>query len=179
MIDGTAKDYRLLANLERARNNQLPKRIVKALPSLETGLTGYKISRLQQALQAAARAKHDGADIEWIVAALLHDISDDLAPDNHGQFAASIIKPYVSRPVTWTVNMHGLFQQTYYARHLGQDPCSSDRYHNHPYFEHRVNFCAEWDQPSFDPHYKTPPLEHFIPVVETILTRQAFDHRIL
>ena len=91
MIDGTAKDYRLLANLERARNNQLTKRIVKALLSLETGLTGYKISRLQQALQAAARAKHDGADIEWIVAALLHDISDDLAPDNHGQFAASII----------------------------------------------------------------------------------------
>jgi predicted HD phosphohydrolase len=109
MIDDTAKDYRLLVNLERAHNNQLPKRIVKALLSLETGLTGYKISRLQQALQAAARAKHDGADIEWIVAALLHDISDDLAPDNHGQFAASIIKPYVNRPVIWTVNMHGLF----------------------------------------------------------------------
>jgi predicted HD phosphohydrolase len=52
--------------------------------------------------------------------------------------------------------MHGLFQQTYYARHLGQDSCSSDRYHNHPYFKHRVNFCAEWDQPTFDPHYKTP-----------------------
>ena len=50
MIDGTAKDYRLLANLERARNNQLPKRIVKALLSLETGLTGYKISRLRHAL---------------------------------------------------------------------------------------------------------------------------------
>ena len=82
MIDGTAKDCRLLANLERAHNNQLPKRIVKALLSLETGLTGYKISRLQHALQTAARAKHDGADIEWIVAALLHDISDDLAPDN-------------------------------------------------------------------------------------------------
>jgi predicted HD phosphohydrolase len=91
----------------------------------------------------------------------LHDISDDLAPDNHGQFAASIIKPYVSRPVIWTVNMHGLFQQAYCARHLGQDSCDSDRYHDHPYFEHRVNFCAEWDQPTFDPHYKTPSLEHF------------------
>jgi len=44
---------------------------------------------------------------------------------NHGQFAASIIKPYVSRPVTWTVNMHGLFQQTYYAILLDKTPAAA------------------------------------------------------
>jgi hypothetical protein len=40
MIDGTAKDYRLLVDSERSQNNQLPERIVTALMSLETGLTG-------------------------------------------------------------------------------------------------------------------------------------------
>ena len=43
-------------------------------------LSGYKITRLQHGLQSATRAENDGVDIDWIVAALLHDIGDGLAP---------------------------------------------------------------------------------------------------
>ena len=32
-----------------------------------------------------------------IVGALLHDIGDELAPLNHSEYAAAIIKPYVSQ----------------------------------------------------------------------------------
>jgi hypothetical protein len=64
----------------------------------------------------------DGADTEMVVAALLHDIGDDLSPENHSQVAAAIIRPYVRAEVTWVVNMHGIFQMKYYGHHIDLDP---------------------------------------------------------
>ena len=58
---------------------------------LDDSMGGYQITRLEHSLQTAARAQADGADIEMIVAALIHDLGDELAPDNHSQYAASII----------------------------------------------------------------------------------------
>ena len=57
-----------------------------------------------------------------LTAALVHDIGDVLAPVNHSQLAASIVRPYVRPEVTWVVQMHGLFQQHYYGAHTGVDP---------------------------------------------------------
>ena len=48
--------------------------------NLRTVSRGYKISRLEHALQSASRAWRDGAGEEMTVAALLHDIGDVLAP---------------------------------------------------------------------------------------------------
>ena len=56
-----------------------------------------------------------------VVAALLHDIGDELAPMNHSEYAAAILKPYVTEKTHWIVKMHGLFQTYYYAHHLGGD----------------------------------------------------------
>lgn len=66
------------------------------------------MTRLGHSLQAASRAEDDGADLDWIVAALVHDIGDGLAPENHSQLAAAIVRPYVGEEVTWVVQMHGL-----------------------------------------------------------------------
>jgi len=33
--------------------------------------------------------------VDWIVGALLHDIDDWLAPQNHGRFFAEVIHPFV------------------------------------------------------------------------------------
>ena len=52
-------------------------------------------------------------------AALIHDMGDELAPFNHAEVAAPIIRPYVRPEVTWIVEQHGLFQSYYYAHHLG------------------------------------------------------------
>ena len=49
---------------------------------------GYKITRLEHSLQAATRAFNDKADEEMVVATLLHDIGDELAPLNHSEYAA-------------------------------------------------------------------------------------------
>ena len=135
MIDGTQADYQLLQGLEAEHVAGLPARILKALEGLAHSLDGYKIDRLQHSLQTASRAEADGMDIEWIVAALIHDLGDDLAPMNHSQVAAAIIRPYVRAEVTWVVEMHGLFQRVYFAHHLGEDPNGRDLYRDHPFYE--------------------------------------------
>ena len=105
MADGTREEYQYLHGLEREYISELPGRLVSALRLLDSGLGGYKISRYQHSLQTATRAMRDGADTEMVVAALLHDIGDDLSPENHSQVAAAIIRPYVRAEVTWVVNM--------------------------------------------------------------------------
>ena len=174
MIDGTRDDYQLLHRLERTYIDALPDRLIDGLRRLGDGLAGYRVSRLEHSLQSATRARRDGADIDWIVAALLHDIGDELAPENHSQVAAAIIRPYVSEEVTWVVTMHGLFQMAYYGQHLDLDPNGRDGYRDHPWYESCVRFCERWDQASFDPEYDSDPLESFEPLLREVFARPAF-----
>ena len=176
MIDGTSADYEMLAELEQDHVSTLPARILKSLEGLADGLVGYKIDRLQHSLQSATRAEADGASLDWIVAALVHDIGDELAPMNHSEFAASLLRPYVSEEITWVIEKHGLFQSYYYAHHLGMDRNGRDRYRNHPYYDACVRFCERWDQSSFDPDYPTKPLDYFAPMVQEVFSRPvSFD----
>lgn len=171
MRDGTFEEYQFLKTLEHAYIAALPDRILGALRELDDGLGGYRVTRLEHSLQSATRAEADGADVDWIVAALVHDIGDTLAPDNHSQMAAAIIRPYVREEVTWVVNMHGLFQQHYYGHHIGLDPDARDAYRDHPWFASCERFCERWDQAAFDPDYPTAPLGHFEPMVREVFTR--------
>ena len=100
MDEGTAEDYALLDKLEHQFVECLPDRAMAALQGLQNSLAGYQLDRLQHSLQSATRAEADGADIELIVGALIHDLKDDLAPLNHSQLAAAIIRPYVREEVT-------------------------------------------------------------------------------
>src|SRR4051795_11135009 len=95
MQDGTAQDYALLHDREREYLAALPDRVLAALGQLDDGIAGYQVTRLEHSLQAATRAQHDGADADWVVAALVHDIGDALAPENHSQLAAAMLRPYV------------------------------------------------------------------------------------
>ncbi|QFU00502.1 HD domain protein [Halomonas sp. THAF5a] len=174
MKDGTKADYELLGELEERFVEALPERILEALKALENTLSGYRVSRLEHVLQSATRAEDDGEDEEMIVAALIHDLGDDLAPHNHSQYAASIIRPYVRAEVTWIIEHHGLFQNYYYIHHFGGDPLERDRYEGHPWYQRCVDFCERWDQASFDPDYPTRSLEHFAPMVRRIFSRPAF-----
>ena len=121
MDEGNATDYRLLNRLEDDFVRDLPNRILTALQNLERSLAGYQVSRLEHSLQSATRAERDGGDIEMIVAALIHDLGDDLAPINHSQLAAAIIRPYVRSEVSWIIEHHGVFQMYYYGDAMGVD----------------------------------------------------------
>jgi predicted HD phosphohydrolase len=179
MADGTRADYALLHGLEQQYVSHTPDRIMAALRRLDDGLAGYRVSRLEHSVQCATRAELDGADVEMVVAALVHDIGDELAPENHSQLAAAIVRPYVRAEVTWVVAMHGLFQQYYYGHHTGIDRNARDAFREHPWYESCVTFCERWDQEAFDPDYPSHPLEHFEPMLREVFTRPPFDPTIL
>ena len=179
MDEGTPADYALLNKLEDEFVGALPERILAALRELEQSLAGYQISRLEHSLQSATRAERDGADIEMIVGALIHDLGDDLAPLNHSQLAASIIRPYVRGEVAWVIEHHGVFQMYYYGDAMGVDKNAREIYRSHKWFDSCENFCERWDQMSFDPDYTSYPLTHFEPMVREIFSRPPFDPRIV
>lgn len=172
MKDGTAAEFQLLKDLDEEFGKTLPNRIVAMLKLLADDDAGYQVSRLEHVLQTATRAYRDGASDEWIVAALLHDVGDVIAPDNHSVVASEILKPFVSEEVFWVVRHHGLFQGVYYWHHIGRDQHAREAYREHPYFGSAENFCERWDQNSFDPAYDTLPLEFFVPYVERIFQAQ-------
>ena len=173
MKDGTRADYEFLEQLENERISGLPDRIMKTLAGLSEGLAGYKIDRLQHSLQTATRAEDEGASIDWIVAALVHDIGDELALLSHSEFAAALLKSFVSEEIVWVIEKHGLFQAYYYAHHVGGDRHARDKHKDHPFYDQCVHFCEAWDQASFDPNYPTRSLDYFEPMVREVFSRRA------
>ncbi len=180
MKDGTAEDYALLERLEKPFLAGTADRLLAELAAQDAEtLPGYRISRLTHGLQAATRARRDGADLDWVVAALLHDIGDRLAPQNHDRMAAEILRPYVREEVAWVVEHHGVFQMAYYAHHHGGDPEARQRFAGHPCFRSCAEFCERWDQASFDPDYPTEPLEAFAEDVRAVFARPAYAPEVL
>ena len=175
MDEGTPADYALLNRLEDEFVATLPERVLAALTGLEQSLVGYQISRLEHSLQSATRAERDGADIEMIVGTLIHDLSDNLAPLNHSQLAAPIIRLYLRSEVTWIIEHHGIFQLYYYRDATGVDKNAHEIYRGHKWFDSCEKFCEHWDQMSFDPDYSSYTLAHFTPMVREIFSRPPFD----
>ena len=174
MKNGTKEDYLFLDKHERKFAGETADRILKFMSGLNETLEGYQISRLEHSLQSATKAFKSGESEELVVAALLHDIGDELAPMNHSEYAAAILKPYVSEKTHWIVKMHGLFQTYYYAHHLGGDRHKREEYKDHKYYQATIDFCENYDQWCFDPKYKSLPLEHFAPLVKRIFSRKPY-----
>ena len=174
MKNGSKEDYLLLDKYEQEYIDRTADRILRFMGGLNSTLDGYKITRLQHSLQTATRALNDKASEEMIVAALLHDIGDELAPLNHAEYAATILKPYVSKKTHWIVEKHGEFQMYYYAHHLGKNRNLRDKYKDHEYYKDTLNFCEKWDQTSFDPNYKSLTLKDFEPMVRKIFSRKPY-----
>ena len=174
MKDGTEDEYLFLDKLEKKYISGTGERIIKYLMQYEETMEGYQVSRLEHSLQAASRALRDKASDEMIVATLLHDIGDDLAPANHAEYAAAILRPYVSEKTYWIVSKHAEFQMYYYAHHLGADKNKRDRYKDHKYYSDCVKFCEQWDQSSFDPNYDSLKLKDFEPLIRKIFSRKPY-----
>ena len=87
------------------------------------------------------------------------------------------MRAFVRAEVTWIVEHHALFQNYYYVHHLGGDRNARDRYRDHPWYAACRDFCANWDQNSFDPDYPTEPMARFEPMVRRIFARAPHDPR--
>lgn len=169
MAEGTAEDWSKIAGHSIEFFGGLPDRIFTHLRLLGGDHGGFAVDRLTHSLQTATRAYRANRDDEYVFCALIHDIGDTLGPANHADIAAAIVKPFVSEQNHFMVEKHALFQGYYYFHYLGLDRDAREKYRGHEWFDYTAEFCAEYDQPSFDPGYDTLPLEHFEPLVRTQL----------
>ena len=176
MEDGTAEEYAFLAPLYARTRCNVPDALIALLQEMRGDKLGYQVDRYTHSLQTASRAERDGADEETVVCALLHDIGDVVAPDNHSEVAAAILRPFVSERNHWVVRHHGLFQGYYYFHHSGGDRNARQRCRDNPHYQACVDFCQRWDQQSFDPAYDTLPLEHFEPMLRRVLAKPQAIH---
>jgi predicted HD phosphohydrolase len=170
MDQGTDADYEVLEAVHVHNMAALPGLLLGMLDELGDD-ANYPIDRLQHSLQTATRAMRDGADEEMIVCALLHDVGESLGPMNHGEVVAAILRPFISEANHWMLAHHPLFQTYFYARHLGLDPNARERYRDNPHYQLTVDFTTNWDEVSFDPDYKSEPIETFAPMVHRVLHR--------
>ena len=175
MKNGSKEDYLLLDKHEKKYIEGTADRLIKFMSELNDTLEGYQITRLEHSLQTATRALNDKADDEMIVATLLHDIGDELAPLNHSEYAGTVLKPYVSEKTHWIIEQHGEFQMYYYAHHLGGNRNQRNKYKGHKYYKATLDFCENWDQKSFDPNFKSLSLNEFEPFVKKIFSRVPYS----
>lgn len=175
MADGTREEYEFLDGLEKQYCEGLADRLLNAMRQLEHSLSGYRVNRLEHCLQSATRAHRAGESEEMVIAALLHDIGDELAPHSHSEMAAAILRPFVSERIYWIIKHHGVFQMYYYAHHCGGDRNSRELFKQHQWYQDAVDFCEKYDQNCFDPEYDSEPLEFFEPMLRKLVANPAVD----
>jgi predicted HD phosphohydrolase len=176
MEDSTKEEYEFLDKLEEEYREGLADRLLHGLQQLEHSLSGYQISRLDHVLQGATRAYRADESEEMILAVLLHDIGDELAPYSHSEMAAAILRPFVSEKLYWIVKQHGLFQMYYYAHFCGGDRNVRDKFKDHQWYQDAIDFCARYDQNCFDPDYDSEPLEFFEPLIRKLVAAPQMDN---
>ena len=171
MDEGTDADFAVLADVHAQNVAALPDLLMGMLTDLEGDLA-YPIDRCAHSLQSATRALHDGRDEEYVVCALLHDIGESLGPFNHGDVVASILKPFISEANHWMLAHHPVFQVYFYGQHLGIDPNERDEYQDSPFYDRTAEFCALYDEVSFDASYPNEPMSTFEPMVRRVLHKE-------
>ena len=174
MEDGTKEEYVRVFELLKKFELGLADRVLSALKLLTNSYPGETVNRYVHSLQTATRAHRDGREEEYVVAALLHDLGDMLASENHSEYAASILKPYVRPHTYWMIRQHGLFQGYYYFHHFGADRNAREKHRGHPAYQLCLDFCAKYDQMAFDPDYDTMPLDALEPMVRCLFAREPW-----
>jgi predicted HD phosphohydrolase len=132
---------------------------------------GYHTNMYRHCLESATRAWRAGADEELIVICLLHDIGYAIANPTHGEFAAALLRPYISESHVWMLRHHQTFQ-AYHCHDLpGCDRLGRERYRGHPSFELTAHFVENYDQNATDAGYETLPVDAFTPLVHRLFER--------
>jgi predicted HD phosphohydrolase len=175
MDESTTEEWQRVAESVSGDSAGLVGLVLGMLERLKGSSLCMPVDPYEHSLQTATRAFKDGADEEIVVCALLHDIGDLPAPQNHAEFAAAILRPYVSDEAHGVVLLHEIFQGYHYFAQVGVDRNLRDRFRGHPSFARAAEFCAKWDQAAFDKDYDSMPLSEFEPMVRRVFARQPYD----
>jgi predicted HD phosphohydrolase len=175
MDESTGEEWAAIAKSVSGDNGAMADRVLTMLRSLQGSSLCMPVDPYEHSLQTATRAFKDGAEEEIVVCALLHDIGDLMAPQNHAEFAAAIVRPYVSDIAHGIVLLHEIFQGYHYFDKVGLDRNLRDRFRGHPAFGPAAEFCEKWDQAAFDAGYESMPLAAFEPMLRRVLGRAPYE----
>ena len=173
MKESTAEDWAIIALQHAQLCEGLVDRTLAHLRLLDGDYGGFAVDRLTHSLQTATLAQKDGRQEDYVVCALLHDIGDTLAPNNHPEIGAAILKPYVSEELHWIVQHHGVFQGYYFWHHIGMDRDAREMFRENPWFDACAEFCELYDQAAFDPKGEIFSLDEFEPMVRRVLDKDS------
>ncbi|AFK56034.1 HD domain-containing protein [Tistrella mobilis] len=169
--ESQARDYEIQERHMARHRQGTPDLYLRLLAGLATPHLGFPIDRLEHSLQTASRALRDGRDELYVFAALFHDVGDAVAPANHPEAGAAMLRPYVSDDLYWMVRHHGSFQGYYYWHFLGRDRDAREKYRDHRLFGFTAEFCELYDQAAFDRDYRSLSLADFEPLVREVMSR--------
>jgi len=159
---------------------------------------GEPVTMSQHMLQGAVLAEREGASDELIAAALLHDIGhytsefgpyspDDTEDNHHDEAGAKVLEHFFPAVITECVRLHVAANRylcatdaTYYdklsqaSRHtleLQGGPMNEAevaQFRRNPFYKEAVRVRL-WDEGGKDPHMKTPPFRHYVPVLQRVV----------
>jgi predicted HD phosphohydrolase len=172
----TRDDWKIIERAERDyRRDHGPARGLLAMlaSTRDDPALGVPINLYAHCLQTATRVLEAGLDDELAVVALFHDLPEAFSENHHGLLAAQMLAPWLSPRRAWVLTHHVEFQAVHFANHPTRDRNERERWRGHPYFDETAEFCALYDQNSFDPAYKNLPLEAFEPIVRRFFAGPA------
>lgn len=178
MRDATREEWAEIERLEAKLYDPAEGALALLDTLRESPLAGHPVNGYEHSLQAATRALRAGEPDDMVVACLLHDTAVAIAPANHGQVAAEMLRPYVSDETYWVVKHHGIVQKLQMVNHpywgsgVAEDVVAPLR--SHPFFARTQQFCDDYDGASFDPTYDTLPLEAFAEQIKRVFGQEAF-----
>ncbi|MEY4576060.1 MAG: hypothetical protein RL701_763 [Pseudomonadota bacterium] len=171
MDESTREQWQVIGEATVAHQPAVANRLLDMLRGMRGVKLGFGVDQLHHMLQTATMARRANAADEIVLCALLHDVGKYISVANHGQIAAEILKPYVSRDAYQIVHTHQDFQGQHYYEYFGMATDKRERYRNEPWFDLAQQFTDEWDQAAFDPQYKVLPLEEFEPLVRQFFAK--------
>jgi len=132
---------------------------------------GYQINNYEHCLQAATLALREGEDEETIVVSLFHDLGFVTCNESHGEFAAAMLRPYVSERSTWMLERHMIFQAIHCPTYPGVEVDAREKWRGHPHFDWTAEWVRKYDIATIDAEIENAPLSTFEPMVRRVFAR--------
>ncbi len=131
----------------------------------------YTTNNYYHCLQTATRMYRASCSEEDIVVGLLHDVGFVTCNETHGEFAAALLRPFVSERNHWMLLHHAVFQQFHCHELAGCDRHARDRWKEHPHFTWTAEFVEKYDQCTISHDEEILPIDAFIPMVERLFSK--------
>jgi predicted HD phosphohydrolase len=131
----------------------------------------YTVNNYYHCLQTATRMLRCNLSEEDVVVGLLHDVGFVTCNETHGEFAAALLRPYISERNHWMLTRHAVFQQFHCHELEGCDRDERERWRGHPHFAWTAEFVDKFDQGTINYDEEILPIEAFESIVRRVLSR--------